>query len=113
MAEYDPSTADVTEDVTISATTYTVINFTDNGAAAVEVNYQSSAGEWAGRRMATGERTASMTLEVLAASVVSPAQFATFNFRGQTWVIKQVGRSVSSTGAGQITLSLGWVSVAA
>lgn len=109
---YDPLTADSTEDVTISANTYKVTAFTDNGAAAVETNFQNSDGSWYGRRIVSGERTATMTIEVAAAATTTPAQFATFDFRGQTWVIKQVGRGVSSSGPGSLNLTLGWVSVA-
>lgn len=113
MAQYDPLSADVTVDVTISTVDYIVTAFTDNGAAAVEVNFQTSAGEWRGRRMATGERTATMTIETEDAAQATPAQFATFDYSGQTWVIKNSPRSTSSTGAGSISLTLGWVSAAA
>jgi hypothetical protein len=54
-----------------------------------------------------------MTIEITNAAQVTPTQFAAFNYRGQTWVIFQVGRSVSSTGPGTYPLSLRWVSAVA
>ena len=112
MADYDPLSADVTTDVTIGSVTYIVTAFTDNGAAAVETNFQDSDGTWRGRRIASGERTASMTIEVEDLAQATPAQFAVFEYRGQDWVIKTVGRASSSTGPATIPLSLGWVAVA-
>jgi hypothetical protein len=110
---YDPLSSAFPVDVTISAQAYIVTAFSDAGNSAVEVNFQTSAGAWRGRRLAAGERTASMTIECENAAEANPAQFATFNYQGETWVIKQVAKAISSTAPGAWTLTLGWVSVAA
>lgn len=110
---YDPLSADVTEDVTIGAVTYIVTEFSDSGASAVGPDFQTSTGAYRGTRKESGPREASMTVEITNAAQATPAQFATFDFRDQTWVIFQVGRSVSSTGPGTMPLTLRWVSAAA
>ncbi len=112
MPTYDPGSADVLADVTINANTYSVTAFNDNGASSNDVNFQNSNGSWKGRYGSSGEHTASMTIEISAAAEVTPTQYQTFDYRGSTWVIKQVGRSASSTSPGQLSLTLGWVSAA-
>jgi hypothetical protein len=106
---YDPLSSAFTVDVTIATVVYIVTAFNDAGASAVEVNFQTSAGAWRGRRLAAGERTASMTIECENAAEVAPAQFATFPYEGQTWVIKNVAKATGSTSPAAWTLSLGWV----
>ena len=113
MPTYDPLSADVTEDVTIGGVTYIVTEFSDSGASAVGPDFQDSEGGYRGTRKVSGPRDASMTIEITNAAQVTPTQFAAFNYRGQTWVIFQVGRSVSSTGPGTYPLSLRWVSAVA
>ncbi len=108
---YDPLSAAFTVDATITSVTYIVTAFNDAGNAAVEVNFSTSAGAWRGRRIAAGERTASMTIECENAAEAAPAQFATFPYEGQTWVIKNVAKATSSTSAAAWTLALGWVAV--
>jgi len=113
MAQYDPLASAITVDVTIASEVYIVTAFNDNGAGASETSFQTSAGEWRGRRLATGERTASMTIECEDAAQAAPAQFATCPYSGQTWVIKQVAKALSSTAPAAWTLTLGWVAVVA
>jgi hypothetical protein len=109
---YDPTTADFTTDVTIGSVTYVVTDFNDSGATAVGPDFQNSNGSYRGCRRVAGPRDASMTIEVGSNTQVPPAQFATFNYEGQTWVIFQVGKAISSTGPGTLALSLRWVSLA-
>lgn len=109
---YDPLTSAFTTDATIGLDDYIVTAFNDSGAAAVEVNFSTSTGAWRGRRMAAGERTASMTIECENAAQAAPAQFAVFEYAGQDWVIKNVAKATSSTAPAAWTLNLGWVAVA-
>lgn len=110
---YDPLSSDVTTDVTIGAVTYIVTDFNDSGATAVGPDFQNSNGSYRGARRVAGPRDASMTIEVTNNAQAAPAQFATFNYEGDTWVIFQVGKAISSTGPATRTLNLRWVSVAA
>lgn len=110
MPTYDPLTADVTTDVTIDGTTYIVTDFNDNGATAVGPDFQNSDGSHRGERRVSGPRDASMTIEITNAAADTPAQFETFTYRGNIWVIFQAPRAVSSTGPGTHALSLRWVS---
>ena len=112
MANYDPLTSAFTVDATIGADSYIVTAFNDAGAAAVEVNFSTSAGAWRGRRIESGERTATMSIECENAAQVAPAQFATFDYEGQTWVIKNVAKATSSTAPAAWSLNLGWVEAA-
>lgn len=109
---YDPLSADVTVDVTIGAVTYVVTDFNDSGATAVGPDFQNSDGSYRGCRRVAGPREASMTIEVGNAAQAAPAQFATFDYADQTWVIFQVGKASSSTGPATRSLSLRWVSAA-
>jgi len=109
---YDPLTADLLADVTINSTAYIVKAFTDSGAAANEVTYTDSGNNWRGRYIAAGERTGTMTIERTNAAQAAPAQFQVFEYKGQDWVIKQVGVTPSSSAPSQFDLTLGWVAVA-
>lgn len=110
---YDPLSADILADVTISATTYIVKAFNDAGASANEVTYTTSSGAWRGRRFTAGERTATMTIERANAAQAAPTQDTVFSYRGNDWVIKQVGVTASSDAATTFDLTLGWVSATA
>jgi hypothetical protein len=107
---YDPLTSEFLVDATIGAVTYIVTAFTDSGAAVVERNFTNSNGSWRGRSAVKGENTASMTIECTNAAQAEPDQFATFTYKGSTWVIKNVSKAVSSTAPSSWTLALGWVS---
>lgn len=112
MPSYDPTTADVTTDVTIGAVTYVVTDFNDPGATAVGPDFQNSDGGYRGCRRTTGPRDATMTIEVGSNAQVAPTQFAELEYEGQDWVIFQVGKAISSTGPATRSLSLRWVGVA-
>lgn len=110
---YDPLSADIRTDATISATTYIVTAFDDAGATPVETPFQNSNGSWRGRHIVAGERTATMTIEVTNAAQATPVAGVTFDYAGQTWVIKQASRAKGGGGtAASINLTLGWVSAA-
>lgn len=113
MPSYDPTSSDYTTDVTIGAVTYIVTDFNDSGATAVGPDFQNSDGSYRGMRRVSGPRDASMTIEVGSNAEVAPAQMATFDYEGSTWVITQVGKAISSTGPATRSLSLRWVSAAA
>jgi hypothetical protein len=108
---YDPLTALVATDVTIGGVTYIVTDFSDPGAAAVGPDFQNSDGSYRGCRKVAGVRDASMTIEVEAAAEAQPAQFASFSYKGNDYVILQCGKSLSSTGAATYSLSLRWTQV--
>lgn len=110
MPTYDPLTSAVTTDVTIGAVTYIVTDFSDNGASAVGPDFQNSDGSYRGCRKVSGPREASMTIEIENDAEAAIAQMATFSYKGSTWLILSVGKKLSSTAAGTITLSLRWVS---
>ena len=110
---YDPTTSLVTTDATIGAVTYIVTDFSDNGAAAVGPDFQESDGSYRGCRKTSGAREGSMTIEIEAASQAIPAQFATFTYMGNIWLILTVSKKASSTAAGTFSLSLRWTAVAA
>jgi len=112
MPTYDPLTTDVTVDATIGAVTYIVTDFNDSGAASVGPDFQGSDGSYRGCAKRTGARDASMTIERTNAAQAIPAQFATFTYRGNVWLIQQVGMAMGSTNAATHALSLRWVSVA-
>lgn len=109
---YDPLTSAFTVDATIGADSYIVTAFNDAGASPAETNFSNSNGSWRNRRIVKGERTASMTIECENAAQVAPEELTEFDYQGQTWVIKQVAKAISSTAPAAWTLTLGWVSVA-
>ena len=106
MASYDPTTSAVTTDVTIGAVVYIVTDFNDGGASAVGPDFQNSDGSYRGCRRADGPRDGSMTIERETEAEAVPAQFATFTYKGSTWVIFQVAQTSSSSAAGTFALTI-------
>lgn len=110
MPSYDPLSSAITTDVTIGAVTYIVTDFSDNGASAVGPDFQNSDGSYRGCRKVSGPREASMTIEIENDAETAITQLGTFTYKGSTWLILTVGKKLSSTSAGTLSLSLRWVS---
>lgn len=89
MANYNPDSYDHgCPDVTILTEVYTVTAFSEDDPA-VEVDFQTGSGAHKATALERGKRTATMTIEVGTQTNI-PAQFATFDYEGSAWVIKNV-----------------------
>jgi hypothetical protein len=107
---YDPTSADIRADATISTVARIVTNFARSDST-VKTTFQNSNGSFRGRHLVQGEETATMTIEIKDSSEVLPGPGVTFSYDGSTWAIKSVSKTKGGGGtAGSYTLELGWVS---
>lgn len=101
---YNPDEAEFTVDAVIDDIQYTVKGFNDSGHEPIGPNFTESDGSHKGVSRKKGIRTASMDIEI--GNEASPKQFATFDYQDTNWMIDKVGKNLSSTNPGALTLAL-------